>query len=69
MFLKSKKENTMVDQCWGMLKNAGIHNEEKFDFKVVRIISEDLDKLLLSRQLLQQTMIYARYHAKAKSSD
>ena len=35
------------------------------DFQALRQLSEDLDSLLLARQLLEQALIYARYHAKA----
>ena len=31
----------------------------------IQELADDLDKLLLAKQLLEQTLIYARYHAKA----
>jgi hypothetical protein len=34
-------------------------------FEAVQQLTNDLDKLLLARQLIEQTLIYARYHAKA----
>ncbi len=34
-------------------------------FQAVRQLTNNLDNLLLARQLLEQTLIYARYHAKA----
>ncbi len=33
--------------------------------KELRGLAEDLDSLLLAKRLLEQTLIYARYHAKA----
>jgi hypothetical protein len=35
------------------------------DFQAVRQLTNNLDNLLLARQLLEQTLTYARYHAKA----
>ncbi len=29
-------------------------------------LAKDLDSLLLTKQLLERTLVYARYHAKAK---
>jgi len=34
-------------------------------FEKAKKISQDLDKLLFARQVLEQTLIYARYHVKA----
>lgn len=33
-------------------------------FALLQSMSEDLDKLLLARDLLRQTLVYARYHAR-----
>lgn len=38
-------------------------------FPSLRALGEDLDKLLLARDLLRQALIYGRYHAKASSRD
>ncbi len=35
------------------------------DFQAVQQLTNNLNNLLLARQLLEQTLIYARYHAKA----
>jgi hypothetical protein len=43
------------------LFNENIENLETF----FQEISEDLHKLLFLKQLLEKTLIYARYHAKA----
>ena len=63
------------EQTHNLLKEAGIlpfdttkdsleavrGNKEK----QVRGMADDLDSLLLAKRLLEQTLIYARYHAKA----
>lgn len=35
------------------------------DFKDIRDMTESLDSLLLARQLIERSLVYARYHAKA----
>ncbi len=47
------------------LQEENNYNYEKFFQK----ISEDLTKLLFLKQLMEKTLIYARYHAKALDSD
>lgn len=37
-------------------------------FKATQDIAGDIDKLLLARDLLRQSLIYGRYHAKAGAS-
>jgi hypothetical protein len=37
-------------------------------FEEVRKLAENLDDLLLAKRLVEQTLIYARYHAKALES-
>jgi hypothetical protein len=41
---------------------------ERDDFGALRDLTNNLDNLLLARQLLEQALIYARYHAKALST-
>jgi len=63
------------EQAHDLLKEAGIHPFDKTKDsleavrgnreKNVRGIADDLDNLLLAKCLLEQTLIYARYHAKA----
>lgn len=38
-------------------------------FTSLQRMSEDLDKLLLARDLLRQTLVYARYHARAPQGE
>lgn len=39
------------------------------DYNELKVLSQDIDKLLLGRDLLRQGLVYARYHAKARSSE
>jgi len=69
----SEKKNAekISKHCWGMLKettNSIKDKEWKSDnwSKTLREnLLNDLDNLSLALQLLEQTLIYARYHAKA----
>ena len=47
------------------LRKGSNYDYEKF----FQRISEDLTKLLFLKQLMEKTLIYARYHAKALDSD
>lgn len=42
-----------------------LSSTENDHFQALRQLTNDLDNLLLARQLLEQTLIYARYHAKS----
>ena len=39
---------------------------ERDEFETVQQLADNLDKLLLVKDLCEQTLIYARYHAKAR---
>lgn len=45
--------------------NFEITEVEKIPYAELRKLTENLDNLLFARQLLDQSLIYARYHAKA----
>ena len=38
---------------------------EQDDFEAIKRMTNDLDQLLLARQLIERSLVYARYHAKA----
>lgn len=38
------------------------------DFELLQTLANDLDSLLLARDLLRQALVYGRYHAKAAAS-
>jgi hypothetical protein len=59
-----------VHQSWELLRTAKLPLKElpknnRVDWVELRKLTEKLDDLLLARELLEQTLIYARYHAKA----
>lgn len=58
----------LTDQAAAFLKEAGIQAFQNAadSLKVVREqLASNLDQLLLAKRLLEQALIYARYHAKA----
>jgi len=58
----------LKEQAASLLKEAGIKAFQSADdpLKTVREqLASDLDQLLLAKRLLEQALIYARYHAKA----
>jgi len=74
LFLRSRGEGEkkgtikLIDQACILLRSAGIKGfqEPSDPLKAVRDeLSNNLDQLLLAKRLLEQTLIYARYHAKA----
>lgn len=65
--LKELGAEQVKNQSLGLLRHTGVNLliQDGDHFAALRRLTEDLDKLLLARQLLEQTLIYARYHAKA----
>jgi hypothetical protein len=62
--------NQTTQYTWEMLRIVDASLSEASAGKPIpwdelRELTNDLDKLLLARELLEQTLIYARYHAKA----
>ncbi|WP_028458260.1 hypothetical protein [Chloroflexus sp. Y-396-1] len=56
------------DQAKELLKQAGIDGFAKTSDPLAAVrdhLAGDLDQLLLAKRLLEQALIYARYHAKA----
>ncbi|MBC7260293.1 MAG: hypothetical protein H5T65_13750 [Chloroflexi bacterium] len=56
------------DQARELLKEAGIKGFEHAGEPLAAVreyLASDLDQLLLAKRLLEQALIYARYHAKA----
>jgi hypothetical protein len=71
LFLEYRKGDTgapeVKSQTLALLRHEQIDllSQGNDDFAAVRQLTEDLDRLMLARQLIEQTLIYARYHAKA----
>jgi hypothetical protein len=56
------------DQARELLKEAGIKGFENAGDPLAAVrdqLAGDLDQLLLAKRLLEQALIYARYHIKA----
>jgi len=72
LYLSQKNDRRqVVDLCRNFLKDHlpggfGANNDDAF--KATQGIAGDIDKLLLARDLLRQSLIYGRYHAKARAS-
>lgn len=75
LFLKTRGGNaapTIVQEAHKLLREtprrapllSGNGNGKDDVFKPLQSMSEDLDKLLLARDLLRQALVYARYHAR-----
>mgnify|MGYP001152035538 CR=1 FL=1 len=70
-FLFLKNERPVTDSCRAFLKDhlpGGFGSSENDVFKATQEIATDIDKLLLARDLLRQSLIYGRYHAKGGGS-
>ncbi len=77
LYLKAdKKRNTLFEKCIEFLlnnpntkplldKNA---QDASNHFQQLQKLSENLDNLLLAQDLLRQSLVYGRYHAKAKQN-
>ena len=54
-------------QTLSLLRHTEVNllSSDSNHFQAVQQLTNELDNLLLARQLLEQTLIYARYHAKA----
>ncbi|MCQ3972420.1 MAG: hypothetical protein DPW09_03115 [Anaerolineae bacterium] len=65
--LKELGAEQMKSRSLGLLRHADVSllAQNNDHFVAVRQLTENLDSLLLARQLIEQTLIYARYHAKA----
>lgn len=71
LFLAQKSERQRVrDSCKSFLSDhlPGGFGSGNDVFKATQDIATDIDKLLLARDLLRQSLIYGRYHAKVGGS-
>jgi len=68
LYLHSKKEFALEEGLYKFLNGTPQHNHllknGGENFKAIQELAADLDSLLLAHDLLRQTLIYARYHAK-----
>lgn len=65
--LEKEAAEACIAKATGLLKDAGLPlNDAKQVLQDIRErLADNLDSLLLAKQLLERTLIYARYHAKA----
>lgn len=71
LFLKMRKKiggGTVYQRIHSFLKKTPRQAPLLPDNVDVKEIGEDLDKLLLARDLVRQTLVYARYHVRVKES-
>lgn len=72
LFLAQKNERRRItDACRAFLKvhlPGGFGSDDDNVFKATQDIATDIDRLLLARDLLRQSLIYGRYHAKARGA-
>jgi hypothetical protein len=71
LYLKtSEKENIARDYVKKLFELSPVNGcEEGKEFEKLKELSKDLDKYLFLKKLWQQTLTYARYHAKALPDD
>lgn len=71
LFLKASKRGDpqqVTDACKAFLRDQGFLLDGNSDlFQRLRSLAERLDDLLFARELLMQALVYARYHAKART--
>ena len=71
LYLSQKNERRrIINSCREFLKGhlPGGGGADNDAFRATQDLSGDVDKLLLARDLLRQSLIYGRYHAKARAS-
>ncbi len=71
LYLEQKKDRRKVtNACRQFLSELLPEGFAAADdaFEVTQELARDIDRLLLARDLLRQSLIYGRYHAKARGS-
>jgi hypothetical protein len=69
-FKGEKVAEKILSETFNLLKEDGIklvkgnYGEEEL-YKQIQKLSENIDNLFLAKDLIERTLIYARYHAKA----
>ena len=72
LFLKTAKKGNakqVSEECAKFLVAQGFlaNNGSNKPFDHLKLLAEKLDDLLFARELLMQALVYARYHAKART--
>lgn len=72
LFLSAREKRRGVAKLARLLEQNGCvsglseHNHGDEFFKILDILTGDLDTLLFARELLERALVYGRYHAKAR---
>lgn len=73
LFLKASKRGNpqeLSDACASFLREQRLLNSNQNDlFGGLKTLAVRLDDLLFARDLLMQALVYARYHAKARTEE
>lgn len=68
LFLKVKKDTTITNKLRLFLirtpEQTPLFTEQGDVFTSIQDIAEDLDRLLMTRDLIRQVLIYARFHVR-----
>lgn len=71
LFLETSKRGEpqkVRRECETFLRNQGLLEDVQGDlFRGLQSLADRLDDLLFARDLLMQALVYARYHAKART--
>ncbi|MGA9351879.1 MAG: hypothetical protein WBW48_24170 [Anaerolineae bacterium] len=62
----AEKIKATLKKLWYDRRLAICTPPERDEFETAQQLAQNLDKLLLVKNLCEQTLIYARYHAKAR---
>lgn len=77
-FKGNNVENTIKYNTWELLSHSNLNlglsgdnekDKDQFFKELQKFLSKDLDEVFLAKELLEKTMTYARYHAKALTDD
>lgn len=70
LYLAQKSDRRVTNSCRDFLKQhlPGGFGSDDNAFRATQDIAGDIDELMLARDLLRQSLIYGRYHAKARAS-
>jgi len=66
-----KKAKAIINQAANLLNEHKLISNQNIDAnnvtEIIKPLTENLAKLILAKTLLERTLVYARYHAKALS--
>ncbi len=66
VYLKSENEDTIGKETISLLDEI-IDKKIEYELESIKSLADDITTLLFAKALIEKTLIYARYHAKALS--